>query len=79
MGKSLCERVGERDSEIPQASFQQEEDTAWNVAVTSLVGSVKNKKLTDFPGCSVDKNLPANAGDTGSIPGLERSHMPWNN
>ena len=23
------------------------------------------------------KNLPANAGGTGSIPGLGRSHMPW--
>ena len=79
MGRSLCERVGERDSEIPQAFFQQEQDTAWNAAVTSLVGSVKNKKLTDFPGCSVDKNLPANAGDMCSIPGLARSHMPWSN
>ena len=26
-----------------------------------------------FPGGSVVKNLPANAGDTGSIPGWERS------
>jgi len=26
-----------------------------------------------FPGGSVIKNLPANAGDTGSIPGLGRS------
>ena len=26
-----------------------------------------------FPGGSVVKNLPANAGDVGSIPGLERS------
>ena len=26
-----------------------------------------------FPGCSVVKNPPANAGDTGSIPGSERS------
>ena len=25
------------------------------------------------------KNPPANAGDTGSIPGLGRSHMPWGN
>ena len=25
---------------------------------------------------SVVKNLPVNAGDTGLIPGLERSHMP---
>ena len=30
-----------------------------------------------FPGGLVVKNLPANAGDTGSIPGLGRSHMPW--
>ena len=25
------------------------------------------------------KNLFANAGDMGSIPGLGRSHMPWSN
>ena len=25
------------------------------------------------------KNLPANAGDTGSSPGLGRSHMPQSN
>ena len=30
----------------------------------------------DFPGGLVIKNLPANAGDTGSIPGPGRSHMP---
>ena len=29
-----------------------------------------------FPGGIVVKNLPANAGDTGSSPGLGRSHMP---
>ena len=29
-----------------------------------------------FPGGSVVRNLPANAGDTGSIPALGRSHMP---
>ena len=23
------------------------------------------------------KNLPANAGETGSIPGMGGSHMPW--
>ena len=32
------------------------------------------KKIdTGFPGGSVVKNLPANAKDVGSIPGLERS------
>ena len=30
----------------------------------------------DFPGGPVVKNPPANAGDTGSIPGLGRSYMP---
>ena len=33
----------------------------------------------DFPGGTVVKNPPANAGDTGSIPGPGRSHMPWSN
>ena len=32
-----------------------------------------------FPGGSVVKNLPANAGDTGSIPDPGRFHMPWSN
>ena len=29
----------------------------------------------NFPGDTVDKNLPASAGDTGSTPGLGRFHM----
>ena len=32
-----------------------------------------------FPGGAVVENLPANAGDTGSGPGLGRSHMPRSN
>ena len=32
-----------------------------------------------FSGGSVVKNLLANVGDTGSIPGPGRSHMPWSN
>ena len=34
------------------------------------------KDLTGFPGGAVVENLPANAGDTGSSPGLGGSHMP---
>ena len=33
----------------------------------------------DFPGGAVVKNLPADAGDTGSSPGPGRSHMPQSN
>ena len=32
-----------------------------------------------FPGGAVVENLPANAGDTGSRPGVGGSHMPWSN
>ena len=32
-----------------------------------------------FPGGPVVKNLPVNAGDTGSILGLGRSHIPRGN
>ena len=32
-----------------------------------------------FPGGAGVKNPPANAGDTGSSPGLGRSHMPRSN
>ena len=34
------------------------------------------KMWKGFPGDSVVKNPPANAGDMGLIPGLGRSHMP---
>ena len=30
----------------------------------------------DFPGGTMDKNFPANAGNTGSIPAPGRFHMP---
>ena len=32
-----------------------------------------------FPGGPGVKNPPCNAGNTGSIPGLGRPHMPWSN
>ena len=37
------------------------------------------KSLGGFPGGAVVGNLPANAGDMGSSPGLGRSHMPQSN
>ena len=40
-----------------------------------LFNMIKEHKA-GFPGGAVVENLPANAGDTGSSPGLERSHMP---
>ena len=37
------------------------------------------QESSGFPGGAVVESLPANAGDTGSSPGLGRSHMPWSN
>ena len=37
---------------------------------------LEKHKLLGFPGGEVVENLPANAGDMGSSPGLGRSHMP---
>ena len=37
------------------------------------------KTCGGFPGGSVVESLPANAGDTGSSPGLGRCHMPRSN
>ena len=49
----------------------------WCVA---LAIETNPEKLTeDFPGDPGVKNLSCSAGDTGSIPGLGRSHMPWGN
>ena len=39
------------------------------------VGS-KRRSMLGFPGGAVVESLPANAGDTGSSPGLGRSHVP---
>ena len=35
--------------------------------------------MVDFPSGTVNKNLPANAGNTGLIAGLGRSHVPQSN
>ena len=41
--------------------------------------SMLKVNLGGFPGGTVVKNLPANAGDTVSSPGPGRSHMPQSN
>ena len=54
-----------------------------NISITNLRASgnkqVLKKVTKGFPGGAVVENLPASAGDTGSSPGLGRSHMPRSN
>ena len=46
---------------------------------TTTVNSASKIHPEGFPGGTVVKNLPANAGDTGSRPGLGGYHMPQSN
>ena len=48
-----------------------------NIILTS--GMLTQKQSWGFPGGAVVESLPANAGDTGSSPGLGGSHMPRSN
>ena len=43
------------------------------------VAILLSNNVEGFPGGTVVENLPANAGDTGSSPGLGRSHVPRSN
>ena len=47
------------------------------LSVSVDLSGIKQKRtwMRGFPGGAVVENLPANAGNTGSSPGLGRSHM----
>ena len=59
--------------------FQNKLKTLRLVFYGLLVSEISKKPKLGFPGGAVVKNLPANAGDTGSSPGLGGSHMPRSN
>ena len=46
------------------------------IELESTISLEVKKGSQGFPGGAVVESLPANAGDTGSSPGLGRSHMP---
>ena len=50
-----------------------------NCKSVSLAEVFENASTRDFPVSQAVKNLPANAGDMGSIPGPGISHMPRSN
>ena len=62
-----------------QAATLDHEVTLGMRASARPVEQKDGKNVKDFPGGAVVKNPPANAGDTGSSPGLGRSHLPRSN
>ena len=59
----MAQRQGSRHISVPQHTCPVSQD----------------EQPGGFPGGSVVKNPPANAGDMGLIPGQARSRMPWSN
>ena len=64
-----------------QATMRHDYTSIRLLKLTSLTIHVLVKigQLGGFPGGAVVENLPGNAGDTGSSPGLGRSHMSRSN
>ena len=59
-------------------SYWDVEERLYGLTRNSIL-SQQDEKLRGFPGGAVVENLPANAGDTGSSPGLGGSRMPRSN
>ena len=63
------------DPEKPKPSWERKTELEESSSLTSDCTKLQS---LGFPGGSVVKNVAANAGETGSIPGWGRSHMRWN-
>ena len=68
-----------RKSSLEEQSFNSRSQRISTDKFPSSMNWQSKIKSTGFPGGAVVENLPANAGDTGSSPGLGRSHMPRSN
>ena len=68
--------VARLDLEITIPSEVNQTNT---IAYPLYVEPKKKKMMKDFPGDPVAKDLPANAGNMGSVPDLGRVYMPQGN
>ena len=60
-------------------AIQWKKDSLFNKYAGITENSHVKNEYRGFPSGAVVENLPANAGDTGSISGPGRSHMPQSN
>ena len=68
----------EEEEKVCKETFQNL-PTKVTAAKGGMQGTMTVSNYGDFPGDAWDRNLPDNAGDMGSIPGLGRFYMPWSN
>ena len=64
--------------EAEQQECHQTRPTSSHLLVPAAF-ALESSQPWNFPGGALVRNPPAIAGDTGSIPGLGRSHVPWSN
>ena len=62
---------------VPSESIIYQKDKLWSGVKQYPLSRIQLKG--GFPGGSVVEDLPASAGDTGSIPGQGRNYMLWSN
>ena len=78
------DKAPEKLSEVEKSNLPNKEFKVLIIKMFSEHGRrmdehIKTLQFLGFPGGTVVKNPPANAGDTGSSPGLGRSHTPRSN
>ena len=80
-GRKEGKEKKERDTLIEAPLMERERERATMCYDTALLLELRDQRFRfgGFPGGAVVESLPANAGDTGSSPGLGRSHMPQSN
>ena len=66
---------GSSKTPVTNSGMQRRAITYWMYRQHKLEAHCK--VVLGFPGGSVVKNPPADAGDVGSVPGPGRSHMAW--
>ena len=84
--KALLPWLGRRQARLKDGKGLVQVQTARGGGLAGISGCLAprlhmtedKKRGRGFPGGAVVKNLPANAGDKGSIHDPARSHVPWN-